>query len=175
MEPEHAAPEQKPSTTDARPEQAGGDRPQPSPPDLQDRWLRAVADLDNARKQYARELARVRSDERARVAGRWLPILDNLELALSHAEADPASIISGVEAVRELAVAALAELGFARHDENEQVGEQFDPGRHEVVSVVADPDAKPGTILRVVRPGYGDGADQLRPAAVVVAGPTEDR
>lgn len=162
MEPEDAAPDQESNATDA-------------PPDLRDRWLRAVADLDNARKQCARELARVRSDERAHVAARWLPILDNLELALSHAHADPASIVAGVEAVHDLAVAALAELGFPRHDESEQVGEQFDPGRHEVVGVVDEPDAKPGTIVSVVRPGYGDGPSQLRPAAVVVARNAEDR
>ena len=44
----------------------------------------------------------------------------------------------------------------------------FDPARHEAVART-DPDAPPGTVVRVLRPGYGDGEQQLRPAAVVVA------
>ena len=48
-------------------------------------------------------------------------------------------------------------------------GELFDPARHEAVGATADTDAPPGTVVRVVRPGYGEGERQLRPAAVVVA------
>jgi len=46
---------------------------------------------------------------------------------------------------------------------------RFDPQRHEAVAVVPDGDALAGTVLQVVRPGYGDGSRQLRPAAVTVA------
>jgi molecular chaperone GrpE len=134
--------------------------------DLDDRWRRALADLDNLRKRLAREAERDRSLERARVAAAWLPILDNLELALSHAGADPAAVLEGVRAVRDQAIAVLAGLGFARHDER---GERFDPNRHEAVSTVAHPDAAPGTVVHVVRPGYGEGDTLLRPAAVVVS------
>ncbi|MET0423799.1 MAG: nucleotide exchange factor GrpE [Actinoplanes sp.] len=45
----------------------------------------------------------------------------------------------------------------------------FDPQRHEVVGVVEHADHEPGTVLQVVRPGYGQGSSQLRPAAVVVS------
>jgi molecular chaperone GrpE len=133
---------------------------------LEDQWRRAVADLDNLRKRMARQIEQQRSDERARVAAEWLPVLDNLELALEHAGADPASIVEGVQAVRDQALAVLARLGFPRHAE---VGARFDPARHEAVATVADPDAPPGTVLHVVRPGYGEEERQLRPAAVVVA------
>ena len=54
----------------------------------------------------------------------------------------------------------------ARHDD---VGEPFDPSQHEAVAVADEPEAEPGTVVRVVRPGYGDEDNQLRPAAVVVA------
>jgi molecular chaperone GrpE len=93
-------------------------------------------------------------------------VIDNLELALRHAEADPASIIEGVRAVRDQAVAILEQLGFARRDES---GVPFDPSQHEVVSVVDEPDAPPGTVVRVLRPGYGDADRQLRPGAVAVS------
>ena len=134
---------------------------------LEDRLRRALADLENLRKRHARELERQRAAEANRVAGAWLPVLDNLDLALSHADADPSTIIEGVRAVRDQALAVLANLGFSRYDE---VGVPFDPARHEVINVIDDSDAEPGTVVRVLRPGYGTSERQLRPGAVTVAG-----
>lgn len=134
--------------------------------DLEDRWRRALAEMDNLRKRHARELERERVAERERTAAALLPIIDNLELALVHAQADPDSVRQGVEAVRDQAVDTLARLGFPRYG---QAGVPFDPSRHEVVGVVEAPDAEPGTVMEVVRPGYGDSGHQLRPAAVTVA------
>ncbi|MET7441240.1 nucleotide exchange factor GrpE [Streptomyces sp. NPDC004082] len=134
--------------------------------ELEDRWRRALADLDNLRKRHARELERERTAERSRTATAFLPVLDNLELALTHAGADPGAIVVGVQAVRDQAVNVLELLGYPRHAET---GVAFDPARHEVVGVVQDPDAPPGTVVEVLRPGYGDGERQLRPAAVTVA------
>jgi molecular chaperone GrpE len=133
---------------------------------MEDRWRRALADFDNLRKRAARESAQQRDDERAAVAARWLPVLDNLELALQHAAADPASIVSGVQAVYEQALSVLADLGFPRRSD---VNEPFDPSRHEAVATMPDAGAKPGTVLHVVRPGYGSDERPLRPAAVIVA------
>lgn len=134
---------------------------------LQEQLRRALADLDNLRKRHARERERERLAEAKRVAAAWLPVLDNLDLALSYAEADPAVIIEGVRRVRDQALDVLANLGYPRHDE---VGVPFDPHQHEVVSIVDDPDSAPGTVVQVVRPGYGDAERQLRPGAVAVAG-----
>jgi len=133
---------------------------------LEDQWKRALADLDNYRKRVARESARQRDDERARVAAEWLPVLDNLDLALEHAGSDPSAIMRGIEAVREQALAILARLGYPRRAD---VGAAFDPARHEAVATLPDAGATPGTVLHVVRPGYGEDDRQLRPASVVVA------
>jgi molecular chaperone GrpE len=137
---------------------------------LEDRLRRALADLDNVRKRHARELDRERAVERGRVASAWLPVLDNLERALKHADADPQTVVAGVRAVRDQALAVLAGLGYPRHDE---VGVPFDPVKHEVVTVVDEPNAPPGTVVQVLRPGYGDAERQLRPGAVAVAGRRE--
>ncbi|MET7685939.1 nucleotide exchange factor GrpE [Streptomyces sp. NPDC005423] len=134
--------------------------------ELEDRWRRALADLDNLRKRHARELQRERTVERSRTAAAFLPVVDNLELALTHAGADPGAIVEGVRAVRDQAVNVLEVLGYPRHAET---GVPFDPARHEVVGVVRDPAVEPGTVVEVLRPGYGDGERQLRPAAVTVA------
>jgi molecular chaperone GrpE len=135
--------------------------------ELEDRWLRAVADLENLRKRIARDAARAREEERARVAGDWLPVLDNLELALKHTGDDEdGAVVRGLRAVRDQAVDVLARLGYTRHQE---VGVPFDPTRHEAVATVSRPGVEPGSVVEVVRPGYGDGERQLRPAIVVVA------
>jgi molecular chaperone GrpE len=67
---------------------------------------------------------------------------------------------------REQALAALARLGYPRHEE---VGVPFDPARHEAVKIVEDAEAASGTVVQVLRPGYGQGERWLRPAAVAVA------
>lgn len=133
---------------------------------LEDRWRRAVADLDNLRKRNARELDRERSAERSRVAGAWLPIVDNVERAISHADDRSDAIVVGLRSVLEQALQVLEHLGYPRDAET---GVPFDPARHEVVSVVEKTDSPPGTVVDVLRPGYGEGSRQLRPAAVVVS------
>jgi molecular chaperone GrpE len=75
--------------------------------------------------------------------------------------------VEGVRAIRDQAVGVLSALGYPRHDE---VGVPFDPVTHEAVSVECHDDQPPGVVLRVLRPGYGDGDRQLRPASVVVSG-----
>jgi molecular chaperone GrpE len=139
--------------------------------ELEDRWRRAVADLANLRRRYDREVARARADERRRILAAWLPILDNLDLALSHADADPRSIVEGVRVVRDQALEALSRSGFER---DEETGVPFDPNRHEVVGTVRSPGVRSGTVVEVVRPGYRYGSDLVRPAGVIVATAPED-
>ncbi|MBO3746770.1 nucleotide exchange factor GrpE [Streptosporangiaceae bacterium NEAU-GS5] len=134
--------------------------------ELEDKWLRAVAELENVRKRAARDAERARERAVGQVAAQWLPVVDNLELALEHAEGDPEALVQGVRAVRDHAVGVLERLGFRRQDE---VGVHFDPVRHEAVTAVADAGHEPGTVLSVLRPGYGEGEHQLRPASVVVS------
>ena len=161
-----------PSTTDdaERPDDAGAHSAAPDrseAAELEDRWRRALADLDNLRKRYERELPRERAAERERVAAAFLPVIDNIDLALQHADAAPGAIVEGVRAIREQALAVLARLGYPRQEE---AGVPFDATRHEVVAVVpTEEGSDPGMVVDVVRPGYGDAKQSLRPAAVTVA------
>src|SRR5689334_2811756 len=114
------------------------------------RLLRALADVDNLRKRFDREVARARADERARAAQSWLPVVDNLELALDHAGPECTPLAEGLRAVRDQAVALLAALGFSRF---EDVGETFDPAPDEALAVGrAGPECSPPAEgLRAVR------------------------
>ena len=134
--------------------------------EAEDQKLRALADLDNLRKRCAVQVERADTDARTQVARQWLPVVDNLERALEHAAADPRTIVEGIQAVRQLALGVLASLGFPRRDD---AGTAFDPARHEAVATTYDPRVPPGTVVQVVRPGYGSPDRQLRPAQVVVA------
>ena len=136
--------------------------------ELEDLRLRVLADLDNVRKRCAAQVSWAEAEARAAVARQWLPVVDNLDLALEHAEADPASIVDGVRAVRAQALDILARLGFPRRDDR---GARFDPARHEAIASRPDPGAEADLVAEVVRPAYGEGDHQLRPAQVVVARP----
>ncbi|MGV9255060.1 nucleotide exchange factor GrpE [Streptomyces sp. NPDC003697] len=165
-EPAPSAPEAEPGPDAATGPAGAEDEYAAALKEVEDRWRRALADLDNLRKRHARELDRERAAERARTAAAFLPVIDNLELALTHAGSDPGAIVEGVRAVRDQAVSILERLGYERHAET---GVPFDPSRQEVVGVVQDPDAEPNTVAQVLRPGYGEAERQLRPAAVTVA------
>src|ERR1700744_5328005 len=122
---------------------------------LEDRWRRALADLDNLRKRYARELDRERKLERSKVAGAWLPVVDNLERALQHSGGDADSVIAGVRAILDQALQVLDNLGYPRDTET---GVPFDPGRHEVVNVTDNGGRGTGTAGWGGAPGSWNGA-----------------
>src|ERR1700754_2804621 len=99
-------------------------------PKVEDRWRRAAADLDNLRKRYSRELDRERAMERSRVAGAWLPIVDNLERAIAHTSDRSDAVVEGVRSILGEALRVLEHLGYPR---DEEPGVPFNPERHEVV------------------------------------------
>ncbi|HET9894787.1 MAG TPA: nucleotide exchange factor GrpE [Streptosporangiaceae bacterium] len=157
---------------DAAPESAPGQPPESieelrsRAAEAEDQRLRALADLDNLRKRCAAQVSRAAATAATAVAAEWLPVVDNLDRALTHSRAEPEAIIDGVRAVRNQALAVLAKLGFARRDD---MGEMFDPARHDAVATRPAKDADAGTVVEVLQAGYGEGDHQLRPAQVVVA------
>src|SRR6476619_3439720 len=165
---EHSKTEEDDDRVDESPPDAAASQPDSDKElaKLEDRWRRAVADLDNLRKRYARELDRERTTERSRVAGAWLPVVDNLERAIAHIGDQSDAVVEGVRSTLGQALQVLEQLGYPRDAES---GVPFDPQRHEVVGVVEHGDSAPGEVVEVLRPGYGRGSSQLRPAAVVVS------
>jgi molecular chaperone GrpE len=129
---------------------------------------RLQADFDNYRKRTLREqTARTASASQALVA-RLLPVLDNFELAVSHAEQsrDFDRMLKGVEMVFGELREVLQGEGLVKI---EAEGKPFDPERHEAVVAVEQEGAEPGTVVDVVRTGYELRGKVLRPAMVKVA------
>lgn len=128
--------------------------------ELEDRYLRALADLDNYRKRSARETERQVADERDRLLREWLEAVDSVERAL---RMTPDA--EGLRAVLEQMEAILTRQGVARAG---APGDPFDPERHEAVGVVGGGGAQP-TIADVARSGFTISDRVLRPAQVIVA------
>ena len=130
--------------------------------ELEDRHLRARADLENYRKRSARDLERRTAEAREAMLLDWLQAVDSVERALRMSpEAE------GLRAVLEQMEAILARYGVARAG---SPGEPFDPERHEAIGV-ADGDAERPTIAGVARSGYTIDGRVLRPAQVIVTRP----
>lgn len=139
-----------------------------SPTDaLKEQLLRMAADFENFRKRAAREKTELRRFAAERVLDDFLPVLDNLQRALEHAQADD-PVAEGVRMVAKQFVDTLGQHGVTGFD---SIGQVFDPERHEAMSQVPSAEAEPGTVLHEVQKGYMLHDRLLRPAKVVVALP----
>jgi molecular chaperone GrpE len=131
---------------------------------MEDRYMRALADLDNYRKRSARELDRRVAESRDALLRDWLEAVDSVERALRMDPENPC--FDGMRAVLDQMEAILAREGVERIG---SAGEPFDPERHEAVTVVPSADVPDRVILEVARSGFARGDRVLRPAEVVVA------
>lgn len=136
-----------------------------------DRFLRATADLENFRKRSRRELDDARIEARSKVLREMLPVIDNLERALEHAEsteggAQAGGIVEGVKLVLRQFAQALERCDVRPV---ETVGKPFDPNHHEAISQMESAEHPPGSVVQALQKGYTIGERLLRPALVVVA------
>jgi molecular chaperone GrpE len=133
-----------------------------------DRYVRAVAELDNFRKRSAREVDAARKFGAERLAQAILPVRDSIEAGLAATEkAGQAALLDGQRATLRLLDDALTAAGVR---EINPVGEPFDPNKHEALSLVpATPGVAPDTVLEVVQKGYELNERLLRAAKVLVA------
>lgn len=118
-------------------------------------WQRARADFAN----YKREEATIHGDKEERIkAGfieEFLPALDTLELSLKHHDD------STLKMIEKQFLDSLKRLGIERFG---QVGEEFDPARHEALAKQSEEH----TIISVERSGYKSGNTIIRPAQVII-------
>ena len=132
---------------------------------------RARADLENLRKRTEEERVLIRLDANRRLIVNLLPVLDELELAISHsagAETDSApaaALIDGVKLIHRKAFGILEAEGLSRI---ETVGAPFDPTQHEAVEVVDSADQPSGYVVAAVRNGYRLRDRVIQAAQVVV-------
>jgi molecular chaperone GrpE len=137
--------------------------------ELQDRWLRAEADLRNHRRRAALEREETRRSAEDGVLLEMISMLDDLDRALEAAReaGAPETWTAGVRLTADRARERLGRYGVATLDPR---GAPFDPRFHEaLLEIDAPEDVSPGTIVQVAHLGYARGDRALRPARVVVA------
>jgi molecular chaperone GrpE len=131
-----------------------------------DRYVRAVAELDNYRKRTVRLRAEARDETLRDVLLQVAPVLDNLRRAL-HQETQEAELLKqGVELICGQFNDVLKGYGLA---EIESVGQPFDPEVHEALAEVPDDEHAPGTIIEEMEKGYKLNDKVVRYARVVVS------
>ena len=135
---------------------------------LKEQMLRVQAEAENFRKRMQRE-----KDEFARFAREGfvrdlLPVKDNLERALLHADDDPEAIVAGVKLILEQFDSTFKTMGV---ECVECQGKAFDPELHEAMSQVESDEHEPNTVVGELQKGYQLNGRLLRPAMVTVAKP----
>ncbi len=130
--------------------------------DLLSKLKYAQAELENTRKQAAREMDAVLKFAHEALLVRILPVLDDFDAALAHLDGDAAK---GVRMVHDRLLKALKDGGL---QEIAAEGQPFDPYVHECIQLVEDPTLADGLVKEVVHKGYRLQERVLRPAQVVV-------
>ncbi len=134
---------------------------------LQDRLLRTAAEFDNYRKRIDRDRRDQADNAMADALEDLLPIMDNLELALSAPGGDDASAYrKGVELIHRQMADLLKKRGVKAID---AVSTDFDPRIHQAVVHEVSGDHREGEVMQELRRGYMLGDRLLRPAMVKVA------
>ena len=141
----------------------GGDGDSVALARMEDRYKRALADLDNYRKRAARDVQARVAESREALLRDWLRVLDSVERALQMGHQEPAD--QGMRALLDQIEAILARHGAQRIG---MPGEPFDPRRHDAISVRASSEAPERSVLEVARSGWAIDERVLRPALVIV-------
>jgi molecular chaperone GrpE len=134
----------------------------------QDRWMRERADLENVKRRAAREKAELAKFASEGVLRDLLPVLDNLERAIAHAEDQNDPLLSGVKLVLKALQDVLARYGVTRVKAR---GALFDPAEHEAMAQVESAVHEPNAVVDEHQAGYRLHDRLLRPAMVTVAKP----
>jgi len=136
---------------------------------LEDNYLRAAAEFDNVKKRLEKERQDSVKFANETLIKDLLPVLDDLERALEHAEindAGPDGLIEGIKMTRQKFIEVLDRFGAKSLS---AVGEKFDPNFHEAVMQQEDPDVEENTVIKQIQSGYMLKDRLIRPAMVVVS------
>lgn len=139
---------------------------------FQDLYLRSVAETENMRRRFQKEREEQMRFAAERVVKGLLPVLDNLELALSYVKADaPAEVrnlADGVDMTLKGFIDVMADNGV--QPVMAVRGQEFDPNLHEALGRLKDTELPPGVISCQIQHGYTLHGRLLRPSKVMLTG-----
>ncbi|MEL6798330.1 MAG: nucleotide exchange factor GrpE [Pseudomonadota bacterium] len=139
--------------------------------DMRDRFMRALADAENARKRGERDRREAEQYGGSKLARDMLPVFDNLRRAIDAAreEENPAdkALMEGVELTLRELVNVFGKHGI--EPITPEVGDTFDPQLHQAMFEAPVPGTVAGEIIQVAAAGFMIHDRLLRPAQVGVS------
>ena len=131
-----------------------------------DKYLRAVADLENYKKRSIREKADIIKYGKEEIIKDILPFVDNLDRALDHADtSDIQSFKEGIRLIQEQLLSCLKKHGVEKID---SMGLDFDPNFHEALMQVESEEHAENKVVNEVEKGYLLNGRLLRPSKVCI-------
>ena len=130
--------------------------------ELEDRYLRLMAEYDNYRRRTQKERENIYPDAVADTLKELLPVLDNLQRALDTPCADE-NYITGIQMIRTGLEEFLKKMGVETFG---KAGEPFDPNLHNAVMHIEDENLEKNVVAQVFQSGYRRGDRILRHAMV---------
>jgi molecular chaperone GrpE len=136
--------------------------------ELQERYLRSAADLENFKKRMAKEAEENRKFANEDLIKAVIPTIDNLERAIAHSEgpADPGALLEGIKMIYKQFTDTLVKFGV---EQIASLGKPFDPNFHQALMQVKTNESPPNTVVNEVTKGYLLNGRLIRPSMVGVS------
>lgn len=141
--------------------------------ELNQRYLRTLADYQNSQRRAAANEREAKTQGTTAIVLNVLPVLDHFDLALNQDQSKVSAeqIISGVKVIRDELMKVLQTHGV--NIIHPEPNEEFDPMRHQAVVQARDADILPGHVASTLQRGYALHDRVIRPAMVAVRPPEE--
>jgi len=135
---------------------------------LQDQLLRKVAEFDNYKKRTEREFFERVQNANEKLITELLPILDDMERAIDHAEQSDEvdSLLEGAELIQKKMLGILEKQGLEALPAEK---EEFDPEKHDALMQIEKDDVESGKIIEEHLKGYTLNGKVIRHSQVIVA------
>ena len=142
--------------------------------DLEDQLLRAKAEVQNVRRIAAQEVTKARLFGVESLAKDFLSVADNLERAIESCSEEEQflSVKEGLELTLKSLEGSLNSSSIEVIDTSSK---DFDPDKHEAISLIEDHSLDPNTIIDVIQKGYTKMDRTLRPAKVVLSKKSQEK
>ncbi len=134
--------------------------------DHRDKYIRSLAEFENFKKRALKEKSELLKYQGERILFDMLEIIDNLELALQYADADPIKIKEGMDLIHKLFKETLQKWDVKSES---ALDKEFDPSKQNALSKVPVEGKKAGIVVNEFKKAYFYKDKLLRPAEVVVS------
>lgn len=135
----------------------------------QDSVIRAKAEMENVRRRAAQDIEKAHKFALDKFAEGLLPVIDSMELAISHADQEDEALkpmIEGVELTLKSMLTTVEKFGLKVIDPKD---EAFDPEKHQAMSMQTVEGVPANQVIAVMQKGYELNGRLIRPAMVMVS------